>query len=475
MVDLDGGRCVLSPVGRDIARLSVGTYLARTLNFLAFIYIARKVGAQNFGVLEFAGSLLIYFVLLADAGLETWATREIAQARDVKEVFARVVPLRFALAATAFALLLLTLPLLPHYPYLRLLIPIFGLDLFAQAASLKWFLMGRQKMRHAAWGLVVGRVVFLAAIVMKIRKPSDFIWVPVLDLAGDIAMVGVFGRMFVRAGGALAVPWRLQRPFEMLRASLALGTSQISGLLTYNLNSLLLGFLAGAQAVGLYNAAFKPVNVALILSATSFLGLFPTLSRTYVEGIKGFRELVTRSLRLSALLTVPMAVGGTLLAREIVTFLFGSAYADSAAPLRILVWSVLVTILSGSYRQALCASHHQNLDLRCTLASAGVNLGLAAFLIPRYGLVGAAGATAFAEGVAFALAWFYFSRTVRPLNPLPLLARPGAAGVAMGVSMLLARALPWSVRALLGLIAYVGMALVLGEKEAIFAEADAHR
>jgi O-antigen/teichoic acid export membrane protein len=470
-----GGRCALSAVGRDIARLSAGTYLSRTLNFLAFIYIARKVGSENFGVLEFAGSLLMYFVLLADAGLETWATREIAQARDVKEVFGRVVPLRFALAAIAFALLLLTLPLLPRYPLLRLLIPIYGLDLFAQAASLKWFLMGGQRMRNVAWGLVVGRVVFLGAIVLMIRKQSDFIFVPILDLVGDLAMAGYFGRTFVRECGWLSAPWRMQRPLEILRASIALGTSQLSGLLTYNFNSLLLGFMIGAQAVGLYNAALKPATVALIISATSFLGLFPTLSRTYVEGLKGFRELAARSLRLSALLAVPMAVGGSVLAKEIVNFLFGAAYADSAAPLRILVWSALVTILAASYRQALCASHHQNLDFRCTLASAGVNLGLAAFLIPRYGIVGAAGATAFAEGVAFALAWFYFSRTFRPLNPLPLLARPGAAGVAMGVALLLARTLPWGVRGLLGLIAYVGVALVLGEKEAIFAEADPQR
>ena len=462
-------------MARDIARLSFGTFLARTLNLLAFIFIARKVGAQSFGVLEFAGSLLMYFVLLADAGLETWATREIAQARDVKEVASRVVPLRFALAAVAFALLLLTLPLLPRYPLLRWVVAIYGVDLFAQAASLKWFLMGRQRMRQVAWGIVVGRVVFLAAVVSIIRRPSDFFWVPVLDLAGDLAMAGYFARMFVRGGGAVAVRWRMQHPFGILRAALAMGTSQVSGLLTYNLNSLLLGFLTEARAVGLYNAAFKPANAALLLSATSFVGLFPALSRTYVEGLEGFRELATRSLRLSAVLGVPMAVGGTLLAREIVNFLFGSAYVNAAAPLRILVWSALLTILAGSYRQALCASHHQNLDLRCTLASAGLNLCLAAFLIPRYGIVGAAEATAVAEGLAFALAWFYFTRTVLPLNPLPLLTRPGAAGMAMGISLLLARALPWGVRALLGVTAYVGVAFLLGEKEAIFAEANAQR
>jgi O-antigen/teichoic acid export membrane protein len=288
-------------------------------------------------------------------------------------------------------------------------------------------------------------------------------------------MVVYFGWMFVRMGGALAIPWRMQNPLEIVRAAFPMGASQATGLLTYNLNSILLGFLTEARAVGWYNAAYKPVNVALMLSATSFLGLFPALSRTYADGLEGFRELVSRSLRLSAVLTVPVAIGGTVLAREIVNFLFGSAYANAVAPLRILLWGAFLTILAASYRQALRASHHQSLDLRCALVSAGFNLGLAAFLIPRYGIVGAAEAAAFGEGVAFALAWFYFQRTVFPLNPLRLLARPGVAGMAMVASLLLAGALSWGVRALLGLIAYVVAALVLGEKEAILAEEDVHR
>jgi len=79
---------------RNILRLSVGDFLAKTLNFLAFVYLARVLGVASYGVLEFASSILTYFLLLADGGLELWATREAAEGRDLRELAARVVPLR---------------------------------------------------------------------------------------------------------------------------------------------------------------------------------------------------------------------------------------------------------------------------------------------------------------------------------------------------------------------------------------------
>ncbi|HWP45486.1 MAG TPA: oligosaccharide flippase family protein, partial [Blastocatellia bacterium] len=77
---------------RPIAWLSAGDLLAKTLNFCAFVYLARVLGAESFGVLELAGSLLTYLLLAADGGLEVWATREAAQNKDVRRLVARIVP-----------------------------------------------------------------------------------------------------------------------------------------------------------------------------------------------------------------------------------------------------------------------------------------------------------------------------------------------------------------------------------------------
>src|SRR5215510_14543284 len=144
----------------NLARLAAGDFLAKTLHFLAFVYLARVLGAAHYGVLEFANSILTYFLLLADGGLEMWATREAAQHKDVQRVVTHVVPLRCGLALGALIILWLMLSAFPEYPYLRTTLVLFGFTLLVQATNLKWVFMGQEKMTRVAVGLALGQSVF---------------------------------------------------------------------------------------------------------------------------------------------------------------------------------------------------------------------------------------------------------------------------------------------------------------------------
>jgi O-antigen/teichoic acid export membrane protein len=442
----------------------VGDAAAKTLTFLAFVYLARVLGVERFGVLEFAGSLLVYFLLLADGGLEMWATREAAQSLDLPALVARIIPVRFLLAAAGFLVILVVLPLLPPYPELRWVLGLFGLSLFAQAATLKWVFMGQEKMARVAWGLVFAQVVFAILVVALVHSGSPLLVVPLVRFASDAALALYFAAVYVRRSRWRA-PLTVRGAGNILRPALMIGAAQAMGLLNYNFDSVLLGFLTDARTVGLYNAAYKPVTIALALPLTYFVGLFPALSRTYAEGMSAFRPLVERSLRLSALMAVPLGIGGTLLAQPGILLLYGSNYADSAGVLPILIWSAVLVILRGSYRHSLTAAGHQRLDLRCAVISSSINVGLNILLIPRYGMMGAATATVTGDAAWLLMAFIGFEKKVMRLNPLPYLARPVIAGAAMACCLDFLPSIFWMQRALVSLIVYFITLLALGEPE----------
>ncbi len=54
----------------NIFKLSLWDFAAKTAYFLAFIYLARVLGVSSYGVLEFAISVIAYFLLIAEGGLE---------------------------------------------------------------------------------------------------------------------------------------------------------------------------------------------------------------------------------------------------------------------------------------------------------------------------------------------------------------------------------------------------------------------
>jgi O-antigen/teichoic acid export membrane protein len=474
-------RCGLLPIGvidsltcrgaklaspfHNILRLSVGDFVAKTLNFLAFIYLARVFSVQLFGVLEFANALLTYFLLLADAGLEVWATREMSQTQDAKGLAGRVLPLRFLAATFSFGVLLSTLPFLPDHPYFRAVLLIFGLTVFAQAGNLKWVFMGQQRMALVAGGLVLSQIVFAACVLGFIRRPEQVLWAPMLRFASEAALACYFLYRFSKAHGGLRLPLKLSGAGAVLRPALTMGFTNAMGLLNYNFDSLLLGFLKGPQLVAWYSAGYRPVTVALQLPLTYFQGLFPALSQEFARDRAAFERLVQRSMRLCAVFALPLGVGGTMLAEPLVTALFGAGFRESAAPMSVLVWSAALVILRGSLRHGLNAAGQQHLDLRCAFTSTMVNVGLNLALIPRYGMIGAATATVLADFVWFARAWGYFHRRVLPVNPLKAMMHPALAAAGMGIFLHYGQAVHWIPRGLLATAVYFGLLWAMGEPE----------
>jgi O-antigen/teichoic acid export membrane protein len=449
----------------NIVRLCAGDLPAKALNFFAFVYLARVLGVANYGVLEFAVSILTYFQLFADGGLELWGTREAAQGRDMRELAARIVPLRFLLALGSFCALLILLPAFPDYPALKTTVALYGLTLLAQAVDLKWVFMGREKMSYVAVGLVVGQVAFAAAVFGSVRSPAMIVWVPVLRLAADLAMAAYFFRLFRAEHGGLRLSFTLSGTGSVLRAALPMGTALGLGLMMYNIDTVLLGFLMAPIMVGWYSAAYKPVTVALAVPVTYFRGLFPALSRAHTESREGFREIVDRSLRLTSAFAVPIGVGGTFLAEPIINLLFGPDYANSVRALQVLSWSAVFVVLRGTYRQALNATGKSRLDLRCAGAAAALNLGLNLLLIPRYGIIGAAAATLVSEILWLTMAAYCFYHYVTPVSLLPRLLHPVVAGAVMGSCFLLTPTLFWATRAFLGGLVYFGVILLLSRVE----------
>src|SRR5262249_46934077 len=129
-----------------------------------------------------------------------------------------------------------------------------------------------------------------------------------------------------------------------------------------------------------------------------------------VEGSASVRRLLAASLRLTAAVTVPVALGGMLLARPIVVKLLGPEYAASVAPLSILVWVVPVLTFGGHFRNALIASNHVRLDLICVAGSAAINVALTLILTASFGLRGAAAAFVVAEAGLATGAYFAVRR-----------------------------------------------------------------
>jgi O-antigen/teichoic acid export membrane protein len=95
-----------------------------------------------------------------------------------------------------------------------------------------------------------------------------------------------FASLFAKSEG-FRQRFTLKGAATVLRSALAMGAARVFGLLTYNFDSVLLGFFLSPVAVGLYRAAYSPITMTLTIAQTYFIGLAPVLSRTLSRTPRG--------------------------------------------------------------------------------------------------------------------------------------------------------------------------------------------
>ena len=101
---------------RNFISLSFAQVLTRLLGFIVTVYVAKKLGPANFGVLSLAQAVLTYFLITTDLGLKTWATGEVASPwSHVQTLADQVFSLRLLLGTLSFIILLFFLPKSPRW------------------------------------------------------------------------------------------------------------------------------------------------------------------------------------------------------------------------------------------------------------------------------------------------------------------------------------------------------------------------
>ena len=64
---------------KNLSSLALGTIIARFVNFIATVYIARALGASQFGVFSFSLTIFIAYSMIANLGLENLIVRQVAR------------------------------------------------------------------------------------------------------------------------------------------------------------------------------------------------------------------------------------------------------------------------------------------------------------------------------------------------------------------------------------------------------------
>jgi len=399
-------------IAKNFSWLLAGNAASGLLNFFAIIYIARVLGATAFGLVQFAQAFLLYLVIIVDAGLSTYGTREIArEPGQAGQVSSNILLLRLLIAFLTFALSLLVCLFLPIPGTLRLLFIITFLLVFYRAFSIDWVFQGLEKMEYVAASKFLFAAASFGLIVALVKRPEHLLAVPLIQLFVGfvlaVFMVFVLFKFFVVFDRKLVAPRNWLNIFWL---AIPLGLSTLLMQIYDNLDTIMLGFMDKPATVGIYSAAYRIFYIFAGVLSLWLATLLPVVCRKISDNKADAGLFQKKIFRLTLLCVVPVTILAYFIAPFLIGLFFGQGYGEASLALRWLIWALIPLAINGIYGGlVLIPAGRFNHFLAAAGAGALINVVMNFILIPCFSFVGAAIATVVAQGVA-ALIAFYFSR-----------------------------------------------------------------
>jgi len=412
---------VKQTIAKNTFWLAIAEGVTRFLKLFLIIYIARILGATEYGKFTFALAFVSLFAIFSDFGISSITTRELAREKEKEKEFPAVLSLKLILSVGALILICLGSFFITLDPVIRGIIWILGIYTIISGFSgiIFAFFRARQKMEYETFAKVLQALVVTGAgFFILFNFPS------VRNLSLSYLLAALSALIFILFFFHFKV-YQLRLDFNKtlwksyLAMSWPLALAGAFGAIYSQTDSVMMGYWGQIVQTGWYNAAYKIMGVALIPAGLIGASFYPVLSKFFKESKEKLQNTWNYYMKAMIFLAMPLIAGGIVLAPKIIDFIYDPRYDPSILAFQILMITGGIMILTNPFSQALIISNQQRRLFWITLSGAIINVVLNLILIPEYSLYGAAFTTLVTALLIFFLL-FEFTSRLTPIKPLNL-------------------------------------------------------
>jgi O-antigen/teichoic acid export membrane protein len=404
-------------VAKNFSIVTLGQVAAAAIAIGWVAFAARALGPTEFGTFILVGAYVRLVSLTVNAGLGPIAFRELARHReDPLELFEDIVSLRLALGVAGYVVLLGSLLILNEDHELLTLVAISAVTLLLDGLNESYaaYYTARERVAIPSAVSVAAAALSAAAGAAVLLAGFGLLVLIVTEVLISLAVTMAWTLFFHIRVLAFAIRVRISAWWRLIALAVPFAPIHIGQQLNRVLNVILLGRLSGPtgeQSVGYYGPAQSIINSVVSLVVSLRRVLIPPVTARLAQGHDMTQELDLASKVVFALFALPLLLGTSFMAPQLISLLFGEHYAPSAMALLILGWAGALQIAAIA-PEAFLFSHPQH-KMQHYVAGALVSVSINAFLcilfIREYGITGAA-----AGAVAGRLVYFlYLSRYCR--------------------------------------------------------------
>ena len=381
------------------------------VSLIVQLAIARYLQPELFGKLSYLLALVALVSPIMALGLNSIVSREVLlRPADTSQLVGSSMALRLlASVVVASITIVLAYKLLPQDDWALFSFLLIS-NIATSALVVDFWLQAHVANRYGVLLRLSVLAIFGVARLIAIDQNAEL--AVFVYLAGfELVFTGVLYLLAYHklAGGLQFLQMSLSESRRLLSDSRWLLFSGIAAMIYIKVDQVMLGIMIGDRAVGIYVAAARISEVWYFMPIALVTSFFPQLMNKKVVDTTAYALDLQKLNDLLFALSVGVAIIVSLLSSWLLPFLFGDAYADSAAVLVVHVWVAVFVFMRSLLSKWLLTENLLRLSMLSQVLGAVANVALNYFLIPIYGPIGAAYATVISYAVAGYLVLFCHS------------------------------------------------------------------
>lgn len=398
--------------------INTGTQMLFPL--ITFPYVCRVIEADGIGQINFFQSIISYISLFTCLGIPMYAIREIARDRSdvvqMNRTAMEILLLHSMLTLVGYAIVAI---LCLTVPQIQVNIPLFlilSLTIFFTAIGCEWFYQGIEDFKYITIRGLIIKTISVVLLFIFVKSKTDLLYY------GCYTVFGVLGgnifnffrlRKYIHRENIIFSELHIKRHIKPV---LKVFSFSVVTSIYLQLNTVLLGFLKNALAVGYFAAATKVMQMLLTMSACLGSVMMPRASHLIAENREDeFNRLIQKSYDFTLAIALPMTIGLIFCAPSLITALCGVKFEHSILPSQIIAPIILMVAISNVFGiQVLFPKGKINIVTLCCGIGAVADLILNLCLIPFFSYIGTSIAYLGAE-VATTVSMYFIGRKYIPI------------------------------------------------------------
>lgn len=380
-------------------------------------YISRVLMPEGVGMVDYANTIVTYFVTIAALGIPNYGVKLIASYRSDEEKRSKSFVELVTINGISTLICIIVYYILVNVTELFCgkipLMNTMGIVLILNFFNIDWFYQGLEEYGYITSRSIFIKILSFVLMLLFVKSKDDFL------IYALILCFATAGNYFLNVFNARKyLSFSKKEKFEYhrhLKPVFVLLAATVATEVYTMLDTVMLEYYQGDAAVGYYTNAVKIVRMIYTVTIAMVATFYPRISSLYSEGKKEEANgLLSTGTKVILLISIPAVVGLIGIADKIIPVLLGDSFLPSIAILRVL--AVLVFVFSIAYflgHIVLMATGNEKVILKATIGGAIINAILNYILIPIISGMGAAIASVSAEIFVTGIMLFYSKRIIK--------------------------------------------------------------